>query len=60
MGIGGSLMTGWTFLLLGAIKQPLERRLVIFFNGLSCISGLSVVALNNYMSRVPVSAGKLY
>ncbi len=29
MGMGGSLMTGWTFLLLWAVRKPIERRVVI-------------------------------
>ena len=29
MGIGGTLMTGWTFLLLWAVRELIERRVVI-------------------------------
>jgi hypothetical protein len=28
MAIGGTLMTGWTFLLVWAVKEPVERRAV--------------------------------
>jgi len=29
MGMGGSLMTGWTLLLIWAVRKPIERRVVI-------------------------------
>ena len=29
MAMGGSLMTGWTLLLLWAVRKPIERRVVI-------------------------------
>ena len=32
MGIGGSLMIGWTFLLLWAVRQPIKRRFVILLS----------------------------
>jgi len=31
MMLGGVLMTGWTFLLIWAVRKPIERRVVIFF-----------------------------
>ena len=34
MGIGGSLMTGWTLLLVWAVRRPIERRVVILLTAL--------------------------
>ena len=49
MGIGGALMTGWTFLLLWAVKQPIERRAVILLTAFPVVFGLSVVALIGFL-----------
>ena len=49
MGVGGSLMTGWTFLLLWAVKQPIERRAVILLTAFPVVFGLSVVALIGFL-----------
>lgn len=49
MGIGGALMTGWTFLLLWAVKQPIERRAVILITAFPVVFGLSVVALIGFL-----------
>jgi hypothetical protein len=45
MGIGGSLMTGWTFLLLWAVRQPVERRMVILLTAFPVVFGMFIVAL---------------
>jgi hypothetical protein len=45
MGIGGSLMTGWTFLLAWAVRKPIERRVVSLLTAFPVISGLFIVAL---------------
>ena len=45
MGIGGSLMTGWTLLLLWAVREPIERRVVILLTAFPVVSGMFVVAL---------------
>ena len=49
LGIGGSLMAGWTFLLLWAVRQPVERRVVILLTAFPVIFGLFVVALIGFM-----------
>ena len=49
MGIGGALMTGWTFLLLWAVKQPIERRAVILLTAFPVVFGLSVVAFIGFL-----------
>jgi len=45
MGIGGSLMTGWTFLLLWAVRKPIERRVVSLLTAFPVVFGLFIVAL---------------
>jgi hypothetical protein len=45
MGIGGTLMTGWTFLLLWAVRKPIERRVVGLLTAFPVIFGLFIVAL---------------
>ena len=45
MGIGGSLMTGWTLLLLWAIRKPIERRVVILLTAFPVVFGMFVVTL---------------
>ena len=44
MGIGGTLMTGWTLLLLWAVRQPVERRAVILITAFPVVFGLLLVA----------------
>ena len=48
MGIGGSLMTGWTLLLLWAIIKPIERRFVILLTAFPVVFGLTVVTYIGY------------
>ncbi len=45
MGMGGSLMTGWTFLLLWAVRKPIERRVVSLLTAVPVIVGLFIVTL---------------
>ncbi len=49
MGIGCSLMTGWTILLLWAVKEPVERRFIILLTAFPVVFGLSIVALIGYL-----------
>ncbi len=49
LGIGGSLMAGWTFLLLWAVRQPIERRFVILLTAFPVVFGLFVVSLIGFM-----------
>ena len=46
LGIAGTLMTGWTFLLLWAVRKPIERRGVILLTAVPVVSGLLIVGLN--------------
>lgn len=50
MGIGASLMTGWTFLLVWAVRKPIERRFVILLTAFPVVFGLFIVALINFLS----------
>ena len=45
MGVGGSLMTGWTFLLLWAVRKPIERRFVSFLTAFPVVFGLFITTL---------------
>jgi len=45
MAIGGILMTGWTVLLLWAVREPVERRFVILLTAFPVVSGLFAIAL---------------
>ncbi len=45
MGMAGSLMTGWTFLLVWAVRKPVERRGVILLTAFPVVFGLSLIAL---------------
>jgi hypothetical protein len=50
MGLGASLMAGWTLLLGWAVREPIERRVVIFLTAFPVVSGLFVVALIGFLS----------
>lgn len=50
MGIGGSLMAGWTLLLCWAVRQPVERRFVILLTAFPVVFGMFVVALIGFMN----------
>ena len=43
MGIGGSLMLGWTFLLFWAVRDPIERRVVIFLTAFPVVFGMFLI-----------------
>jgi hypothetical protein len=45
MGIGASLMTGWTALLIWALQKPVERRGVLLLTACPVVTGLFFVAL---------------
>jgi len=49
MGIGGSLITGWTLLLYWAVKKPIERRMVALLTAFPVVFGLFFVALLGYL-----------
>lgn len=49
MGIGASLMTGWTCLLLWAVRKPVERRGVILLTAFPVVFGLFIVALVGFL-----------
>lgn len=49
MGLGGSLMAGWTFLLLWTVKQPIERRVVFLLTAFPVLVGLFAVALVDFL-----------
>jgi len=52
MGIGGTLMTGWTFLLIWAVRKPVERRVVILLTAFPVVFGLFVVALIGFFGGI--------
>lgn len=52
MGIGGSLMTGWTFLLLWAVRKPIERRAVILLTAFPVVFGMFVLMLIGLLGGV--------
>ena len=43
MGMGGSLMTGWTFLLVWAVRKPIERRVVILLTAFPVVFGMLII-----------------
>jgi hypothetical protein len=49
MAIGGTLMTGWTFLLLWAVREPIARRVVILLTAFPVVFGMFIVALIGYL-----------
>lgn len=44
MGVGASLMAGWTVLLAWTAMNPIERRAVMLFTALPLLLGLSITA----------------
>ncbi len=42
-------MTGWTFLLIWAVKQPIERSFVLLLTAFPVVFGLFVVALIGFL-----------
>ena len=49
MGIGASLMAGWTLLLVWAARNPIERRIVMLLTALPVLAGLSIVTLIGFL-----------
>ncbi len=45
MGIGGTLMSGWTLLLVWAVREPIERRFVILLTAFPVVLGMFVITL---------------
>jgi hypothetical protein len=45
MGMGGSLMTGWVFLLVWAVRKPIERRMVILLTAFPVVFGMAIISL---------------
>ena len=49
MGIGSSLMMGWTFLLIWAVRKPIERRAVSLLTAFPVVFGLFIVTLIGFL-----------
>lgn len=49
MGIGGSLMTGWTFLLIWAVRKPIERRAISLLTAFPVVFGMFIVTLIGFL-----------
>ena len=45
MGMAGSLMIGWTLLLLWAVRKPIERRVVILLTAFPVVLGMFIISL---------------
>ncbi len=45
MGMAGTTVTGWTFLLLWAVRKPVERRFVILLTAFPVVFGWSIISL---------------
>jgi len=56
MGVGGSLMTGWTLLLIWALRRPIERRVVILLTAFPVASGMFVVAFVGFAAGSAANA----
>jgi hypothetical protein len=56
MGVGGSLMTGWTLLLIWALRRPIERRVVILLTAFPVAAGMFVVAFIGFMAGSATNA----
>ena len=52
--LAGSLMTGWTFLLIWGLQKPVERRGVLLLTAFPVIFGLFLTTLNG------ISNGNLF
>lgn len=50
MGIGASLMAGWTLLLVWTARNPIERRVVMLLTALPVLAGLSIVTLIGFLN----------
>ncbi len=56
MGVGGSLMTGWTLLLIWALRRPIERRVVILLTAFPVVFGMFVVAFIGFLAGSTANA----
>jgi hypothetical protein len=56
MGVGGSLMTGWTLLLIWALRRPIERRVVILLTAFPVAFGMFVVASIGFLAGSAANA----
>ena len=45
MGVAGSLMTGWTVLLIWAEKEPIERRAILLITAFPVVFGIHIATL---------------
>ena len=45
MAVGGVLMTGWTILLVWAVREPIERRFVILVTAFPVVFGFLIIAM---------------
>jgi hypothetical protein len=52
--IGGSLMTGWTFLLIWALQRPVARRGVLLLTAFPVIFGLFITTVNGISNGNPI------
>ena len=50
MCMAGTLMTGWTFLLMWAVRNPIERRFVALLTAFPVVFGLSIVVLVDFLN----------
>ena len=55
MGIGGTLMTGWTLLLLWAVQRPVERSFILLLTAFPVVTGMFVIALIGYLDGNPTN-----
>lgn len=53
MGIGASLMAGWTLLLVWTACDPIERRAVLLFTAFPVLAGLSTITLIGFLNGNP-------
>jgi len=56
MAIGGTLMTGWTCLLVWALQDPIGRRAVILLTAFPVVFGLFLVALVGFIKGGTLNA----
>ena len=52
--IGGSLMTGWTFLLIWALQRPVARKGVLLLTAFPVIFGLLITTVNGISNGNPI------
>ena len=56
MGVGGTLMTGWTLLLIWAVQDPVGRRAVILLTAFPVVFGMFLIALVGFIRGDSFSA----